>query len=80
MAGAWAVVLVIAGYGLNYYTLSAAQRPFFAQGTNSSAPAAALASTSACSAVLMFFLIYLYPLRKKKWGWLGRMGNSRQLA
>jgi hypothetical protein len=26
--------------------------------------------------VLMFFLIYLYPLRKK-WGWLGRMGNSR---
>jgi hypothetical protein len=24
----------------------------------------------------MFFLIYLYPLRKK-WGWLGRMGNSR---
>jgi hypothetical protein len=26
--------------------------------------------------VLMFFLIYLYPLRKK-WGWLGRQGNSR---
>src|SRR6266851_1391918 len=45
---ALAVVLVITGYGLNYYTLS----------------------------VLMFFLIYLYPLRKK-WGWLGRMGNSR---
>jgi hypothetical protein len=26
--------------------------------------------------VFLFFLIYLYPLRKK-WGWLGRMGNSR---
>ncbi len=26
--------------------------------------------------VLLFFLIYLYPLRKK-WGWLGRQGNSR---
>jgi len=26
--------------------------------------------------VFMFFLIYLYPLRKK-WGWLGRQGNSR---
>jgi hypothetical protein len=26
--------------------------------------------------VFMFFLIYLYPLRKK-WGWLARQGNSR---
>ena len=26
--------------------------------------------------VLLFFLIYLYPLRKK-WGWLARQGNSR---
>jgi hypothetical protein len=26
--------------------------------------------------VLLFFLIYLYPLRKK-WGWLSRQGNSR---
>jgi hypothetical protein len=26
--------------------------------------------------VFLFFLIYLYPLRKK-WGWLGRQGNSR---
>jgi len=26
--------------------------------------------------VLLFFLIYLYPLRKR-WGWLGRQGNSR---
>jgi hypothetical protein len=26
--------------------------------------------------VFLFFLIYLYPLRKK-WGWLARQGNSR---
>jgi hypothetical protein len=26
--------------------------------------------------VLLFFLIYLYPLRKR-WGWLGRQGNAR---
>ena len=26
--------------------------------------------------VLMFFVIYLYPLRKR-WGWLGRQGNAR---
>jgi hypothetical protein len=26
--------------------------------------------------VLMFFIIFLYPLRKR-WGWLGRQGNSR---
>jgi hypothetical protein len=26
--------------------------------------------------VLMFFIIFLYPLRKR-WGWLGKQGNSR---
>ncbi len=72
---ALAVVLVIAGYGLNYYTLSAAQRPFSPK-HQLLRPSGSIGINLGMVGVLMFFLIYLYPLRKK-WGWLGRMGNSR---
>ena len=72
---ALAVVLVIAGYGLNYYTLSAAQRPFSPK-HELLRPSGTIGIKLGLLGVLMFFLIYLYPLRKK-WGWLGRMGNSR---
>ena len=72
---ALAVVLVIAGYGLNYYTLSAAQRPFSPK-HELLRPSGSIGIKLGMLGVLMFFLIYLYPLRKK-WGWLGRMGNSR---
>jgi hypothetical protein len=72
---ALAVVLVIAGYGLNYYTLSAAQRPFSPK-HQLLRPSGTIGINLGMLGVLMFFLIYLYPLRKK-WGWLGRMGNSR---
>jgi len=71
---ALAVVLVIAGYGLNYYTLSAAQRPFSPK-HELLRPSGTIGIKLGMLGVLMFFLIYLYPLRKK-WGWLGRMGNS----
>src|SRR5260370_31196690 len=72
---ALAVVLVIAGYGFNYYTLSAAQRPFSPK-HEILRPSGSIGIKLGMVGVLMFFLIYLYPLRKK-WGWLGRMGNSR---
>ncbi len=72
---ALAVVLVIAGYGLNYYTLSATQRPFSPK-HQLLRPSGTIGIKLGMVGVLMFFLIYLYPLRKK-WGWLGRMGNSR---
>ena len=72
---ALAVVLVIAGYGLNYYMLSAAQRPFSPK-HQILRPSGTIGIKLGMLGVLMFFLIYLYPLRKK-WGWLGRMGNSR---
>ncbi len=72
---ALAVVLVIAGYGFNYYTLSAAQRPFSPK-HEILRPSGSIGIKLGMLGVLMFFLIYLYPLRKK-WGWLGRMGNSR---
>lgn len=70
-----AVVLVIGGYGLNYYSLSATDRPFSPK-HEMLRPSGSIGIKLGMLGVLMFFLIYLYPLRKK-WGWLGRMGNSQ---
>jgi hypothetical protein len=70
-----AVVLVIAGYGFDYYTLSALQRPFSPK-HEILRPSGTIGIKLGMFGVLLFFLIYLYPLRKK-WGWLGRQGNSR---
>jgi hypothetical protein len=72
---ALAFVLVIASYGMNYYTLNAAERPFSPK-HQILRPSGTIGVKLGMVGVLMFFLIYLYPLRKK-WGWLGRMGNSR---
>jgi TRAP-type C4-dicarboxylate transport system permease small subunit len=72
---ALAVVLVIAGYGLNYYTLSAANRPFSPR-HEALRPSGPIGIKLGIFGVFLFFLIYLYPLRKK-WGWLARQGNSR---
>jgi hypothetical protein len=72
---ALAVVLVIGGYGFDYYSLGAAQRPFSPK-HELLRPSGSIGIKLGMLGVLMFFLIYLYPLRKK-WGWLGRQGNSR---
>lgn len=70
-----AIVLVIAGYGFDYYTLSSAERPFSPK-HEILRPSGAIGMKLGMFGVLLFFLIYLYPLRKK-WGWLARQGNSR---
>jgi len=70
-----AVVLVIAGYGFDYYTLGAAQRPFSPK-HEILRPSGTIGMKLGMFGVFLFFLIYLYPLRKR-WGWLGRQGNSR---
>jgi hypothetical protein len=72
---ALAVVLVIGGYGFNYYTLSMEQRPFSPK-YEALNPGGTIGIKLGMLGVFMFFLIYLYPLRKK-WGWLSRQGNSR---
>jgi len=72
---ALAVVLVIGGYGYNYYTLSAGLRPFSPK-HDLLRPSGTIGIRLGMLGVLMFSLIYLYPLRRK-WGWLGRQGNSR---
>lgn len=79
LALAWllalAVVLIIAGYGFNYYTLSTELRPDSPK-HDLLKPSGTIGVKLGMFGVLLFFLIYLYPLRKK-WGWLGRQGNSR---
>ena len=70
-----AVILVIGGYGFDYYTLSATQRPFSPK-HELLRPSGSIGIKLGMLGVLMFFLIYLYPLRKK-WGWLAKQGNSR---
>jgi len=70
-----AVVLVIGGYGYDYYLLSAAERPFSPK-HELLRPSGPIGIKLGMFGVLLFFLIYLYPLRKK-WGWLARQGNSR---
>ena len=72
---ALAIVLVVGGYGLNYYTLSAADRPFSPK-HEELRPSGPIGIKLGMFGVFLFFLIYLYPLRKK-WGWLARQGNSR---
>jgi hypothetical protein len=70
-----AVVLIVAGYGYDYYGLEAAQRPFSPK-HELLRPSGTIGMKLGMLGVLLFFLIYLYPLRKK-WGWLARQGNSR---
>jgi hypothetical protein len=72
---ALALILVIGGYGFDYYALSATQRPFSPK-HELLRPSGSIGIKLGMLGVLMFFLIYLYPLRKK-WGWLARQGNSR---
>ena len=72
---ALAVILVIGGYGFDYYSLGAAQRPFSPK-HELLRPSGSIGIKLGMLGVLMFFLIYLYPLRKK-WGWLAKQGNSR---
>jgi hypothetical protein len=72
---ALAIVLIIGGYGFNYYMLGAADRPFSPK-HDALRPSGPIGIKLGMFGVFLFFLIYLYPLRKK-WGWLARQGNSR---
>src|SRR6478735_16305 len=76
---AWfmAIVLImgLAIYGFDYYTLGSAARPF--------SPKHALLRPSGFIGLKlgfvglgMFLAIFLYPLRKK-WRWLSRQGSAR---
>ena len=69
------LILGLAIYGFNYYTLGSDERPF--------SPKHALLKPSGAIGVklgflgfAMFLCIFLYPLRKR-WAWLGRQGSAR---
>lgn len=70
-----AVVLVIAGYGYDYYLLGAEQRPFSPK-HQFLRPSGTVGIKLGMTGVFLFLLIYLYPLRRY-WGWLGSLGNSK---
>jgi TRAP-type C4-dicarboxylate transport system permease small subunit len=76
---AWIVSLAFVGafaaYGFDYYTLPWKDRPFSPKHLLLR-PSGPVGVNLGVFGVLMFFLIYLYPLRKR-WGWLGKQGNSR---
>src|ERR1700686_233573 len=70
-----AFVGVFAAYGFDYYTLPWKERPFSPKHLLLR-PSGPIGVNLGVFGVFLFFLIYLYPLRKR-WGWLGRQGNSR---
>src|ERR1700722_4734496 len=76
---AWIVSLMFIGafaaYGFDYYTLPWKDRPFSPKHMLLR-PSGLVGVNLGVFGVVLFFLIYLYPLRKR-WGWLGRQGNSR---
>jgi hypothetical protein len=61
-----AFVAVFAIYGLDYYTLGSSQRPFSPKHALLR-PSGLIGVNLGVFGVLLFFLIYLYPLRKC-WG------------
>src|ERR1700693_5486793 len=76
---AWIISMAFVGafaaYGFDYYTLAWKDRPFSPKHMLLR-PSGLVGVNLGVFGVLLFFLIYLYPLRKR-WGWLGRQGNSR---
>ena len=72
---ATALILALAIYGLDYYTLDAAHRPLSPKHAVLK-PSGAIGLKLGIFGLLMFFAIFLYPLRKR-WKWLSRQGSSQ---
>src|SRR5215472_18029458 len=76
---AWIASCIFVGafalYGADYYLLGSNERPFSPKHMLLR-PSGPIGVNLGVFGVLLFFIIYLYPLRKR-WGWLGRQGNSR---
>ena len=70
-----ALILALAAYGFDYYTLDAAQRPLSAKHVLLK-PSGAIGVKLGMLGLLMFLAIFLYPIRKR-WPWLAKQGNAR---
>ena len=79
IAAAWAVaiasVIAIGAYGFDYYTLSAADRPFSPKHALLR-PSGAIGIKLGMLGVGLFMLIYLYYFRKN-WKWLLSIGRTK---
>ena len=70
-----ALLLALTNYGWDYYTLSAAQRPFSPKHP-ALRPSGTIGLKLGFLGMFVFFAIFLYPLRKR-WPWLMKQGNTR---
>ena len=70
-----ALLLALTIYGWDYYTLSAAQRPFSPKHP-ALRPSGTIGLKLGFLGMFVFFAIFLYPLRKR-WPWLMKQGNTR---
>jgi len=70
-----ALIAGLAVYGFDYYTLSSADRPFSSKHLLLK-PSGPIGVKLGVLGVVMFLVIFLYPLRKR-WLWLSRQGSSR---
>lgn len=69
------LIAVVATYGFDYYTAGAHDRPFMEK-HRLLKPSGRIGIKLGMLGAGMFFVIFLYPLRKR-WAWLGRQGMSR---
>jgi hypothetical protein len=69
------LLLGLAIYGWDYYTLSAADRPFSPKHALLR-PSGSIGLKLGFLGMFVFFAIFLYPLRKR-WPWLMKQGNTR---
>ncbi|MGA8012831.1 MAG: hypothetical protein WB949_10430 [Candidatus Acidiferrales bacterium] len=79
IAAAWAIaiasVIAIGAYGFDYYTLSAADRPFSPKHALLR-PSGSIGIKLGMLGVGLFLLIYLYYFRKS-WKWLASIGKTK---
>jgi hypothetical protein len=72
---AFALVLWLAVYGMDYYTLDQAHRVISPKHA-ALKPSGTIGLRLGMFGVALFLLIYLYAVRKR-WAWLSRQGNTR---
>ena len=68
-------IVALAVYGWNYYLLAAAERPFSPK-HELLKPSGSIAIKLGIAGVMLFAMIFLYPLRKRI-KWLGRIGSAK---
>src|ERR1700747_3306843 len=69
------LIVALSVYGFDYYTLGSTDRPFSPKHI-ALRPSGVIGIKLGWLGVIMFLIIFLYPLRKA-WPWLMKKGSSR---